>query len=142
MMAGNSADDFDATITEELATLDAEMLAREGPDALTSDRAARLAQFRAAQATERQTSLQHAEQDFDRVGFILATFRRQCGWSAEALADWLGIEPDDYARLAGQIRPRCVRRDLTHDPVPIAALAERFGVHPERLYEAFDRGDP
>jgi hypothetical protein len=44
---------FDLAMADELDTLDAEMLARDGPDALTSDRAYRMAQFRAAQAAAR-----------------------------------------------------------------------------------------
>lgn len=47
------ADDFDAAMAEDLAAFDAEILARDGPDALTSDRAYRLAQFRAAQSSSR-----------------------------------------------------------------------------------------
>jgi hypothetical protein len=76
------------------------------------------------------------------VGWVLTAFRSQRGWSVEALADWLGIAPEDYARLAILRRPAAVRGDLTYDREAIKAMADLVGAHPERLYEAFDRGDP
>src|SRR5215204_4794872 len=103
------ADDFDAAMVDDLAAFDAELLAAEGPDALTSDRALRLAAFRQQQAVQHQRELAEAERDSDLVGYVLAVFRRQRGWSAEALADWLGISPDDYARLASETRPLYVQ---------------------------------
>jgi hypothetical protein len=102
------ADDFDAAIGEDLAAFDAEMIEREGPDALTSDRALRLSTFKQQQAAERLAELQHAEQDDDLVGYVLATFRRQRDWTREQLADWLGIAVDDLTRMAVERRPLAV----------------------------------
>jgi hypothetical protein len=34
-----------------------------------------------------------------------------------------------------------VTRECEYDRELMAAFAERFGAHPERLLEAFDRGD-
>jgi hypothetical protein len=135
------ADDFDMATADDLDAFDKELLKREGPDALTSDRAYRMAQFKRHQAVERDAAVNRAERDPDRVGFVLMAFRRQRGWSREQLADWLGIATEDYGRLASERRPLCVRDNLTHDPVPITPLAERFGAHPERLIEAFEHGD-
>jgi hypothetical protein len=136
------ADAFDLAMADDLAAFDAELLAREGPDALTSDRALRLAHFREQQATERRQSVEAAECDHALAGYVLGAFRRQRGWSREQLADWLGISPDDYARLATLRRPLAVRGDLTYDREAVTVLADTVGAHSERLYEAFDRGDP
>jgi hypothetical protein len=138
-----SADAFDAAMAEDLARWDAELLACEGPDALTADRALRLLQFQAAQAIERQATVLHAEQDESRVGYVLAAFRARRGWSREQLADWLGIRPDDLIHLVVEIRPAAVSSiTMLYDPEPINELADRHGVHRERLYEVFDQGDP
>jgi hypothetical protein len=138
-----TADDFDAETITELEAYDAELLALEGPDAWTSDRARRLLEFKVAQVVEREAALRHAEQDSDRVGYVLATFRTQRGWSREQLADWLGIEPDELVRLAAKVRPAAVSSiTMLFDPEPIDELADRHGTHRERLYEAFDRDDP
>src|SRR5436190_23535546 len=64
-----AADDLDAESAAQLEIYDAELLALEGPDALTSDRARRLSEFKAAQAVERETAIRHAEQSSDKVGF-------------------------------------------------------------------------
>jgi hypothetical protein len=139
------AEAFDSAMADELDALDAEILARDGPDALTSDRAFRLSQYRATQALERQAALHQAERDSGRIGYVLAAFRAQRGWSAESLADWLGIAPDEYARLVAEQRPAYINYDgvgVSLDAAPLRALAERFGAHPERLVEAFERGDP
>jgi hypothetical protein len=129
-------------MADDLAAFDAELLAREGPDALTSDRALRLAQFREQQAAVRRQSVEASEGDHNLAGYVLGAFRRQRLWSREQLADWLGISPEDYARLATLRRPLAVRGDLAYDREAITVLAESVGAHPERLYEAFDRGDP
>ena len=128
---------FHREMLAQLAAVDAETLERDGPDALTSARAFRLSQFKLAQAIEREAEIRHAEQDSDRIGFVLAAFRSQRGWSREQLADWLGITPDDFARLATEIRPRAVQ----YVPEPINEVADRHGAHRERLYEVFVRGD-
>jgi hypothetical protein len=140
------AEAFDLAMADELDALDAEFLAREGPDALTSDRAFRMAQFKQQQAAERQRELAAAEQDDNRVGHVLATFRAQRGWSAETLADWLGVSADDLVRLAAEVRPLYVQYtpelgEVSLDPVPLRSLADRFGAHAERLIEAFERGE-
>jgi hypothetical protein len=107
---------------------DAELPAREGPDALTSERALRLSQFRATQAAERQAALRDAERDCDRVGYMLAAFHERRGWSREQLADWLGIVPDELVRLAVEIRPAAVNGvTLLYKPEPINELADRRG---------------
>jgi hypothetical protein len=125
-------------LAEDLAAHDAALIAREGPDALTSDRAARLSQFRAVQAIERDAAIRQAERHPDRVGYVLATFRMQQDWSREQLADWLGVSADDFGRLAIEIRPRAVDGlTLLYDPEPINEVADRHGAHRERLYEAF-----
>src|SRR5436190_587005 len=78
---------FDQAIADELASYDAELLKREGPDALTSGRYLR------------QTAL-GAERDPERVGYALAAFCRARGWERSDLADWLGITIDQLAALA------------------------------------------
>jgi hypothetical protein len=141
-MPEDQTDAFDLALGDDLAAFDAELLARDGPDALTSDRALRLVEFRTTQAAVRLRAVDDAEQDDDLTGCVLVSFRMQHGWSRDQLADWLGISPDDYARLAIERRPLAVTSTLVYDRATITALAERVGAHPERLYEAFDRGDP
>jgi hypothetical protein len=135
------ADAFDLAMADDLAAFDAELLARDGADALTSDRALRLVEFQRQQAQERRRELAAAERDGDRVASALATFRSQRGWSIDALADWLGVDIEDYRRLAMQRRPSVATRECAYDRGLVAQFAERFGAHPERLLEAFDHGD-
>src|SRR4051812_8144663 len=72
------ADAFDRRIADELRAHDAALLAREGPDALTSVRALRQAALA-------------AERDPERVGFALSAFCHAHGWDRSRLATWLGI---------------------------------------------------
>src|SRR4051794_13435816 len=96
-----AADAFDAKVAAELIeAADAELLALEGPDALTSDRALRLSQFKQQQAVERAGRIWDAEGDSDRVGYVLATFRKQRRWSPWQLAAWLGISVYHVKRLS------------------------------------------
>jgi hypothetical protein len=139
------ADAFDAAMVADPAAFDAGLLERDGPDALTSDRAYRMAQFRRQQAAERIRAVEAAEAaegDHDLVGSILGMFRRRRGWSRGRRTDWLGIAPEDYARLAILRRPAAGLRDLTYDRAAIEALADLVGAHATRLYGAFDWGDP
>ena len=139
----NERDHDDPALAEDLDAFDANLIEKEGPDALTSDRAIRLAQFHVEQKAKRLAALEHAERDDDRVGYVLTTFRSQRGWSREQLADWLGVGLDDFGRLAITTRPRAVNGlTLLYDPEPINELADICGAHRERLYEAFEQGDP
>ena len=114
------ADAFDRRMAEQLAEYDRELLERDGPDALTSERLVR------------QMALA-AERDPGTVGHALLVARRQLGYDHAELARWLGIDANRLALLAIKPRP---------DPsAPIFAtwvhqLAERYGADPGRLAEA------
>src|SRR6059058_3293012 len=64
---------FDQAIADQLPAFNARLLAEEGPDALTSDRALRQAAL-------------VAERDPERVGYALAAFCRAHGWERSDLA--------------------------------------------------------
>jgi hypothetical protein len=137
------AEAFALDVADELEAYDAELIATEGPDALTSERAARLSEFTRRQAAERTSALRAAEDDPSRVGSFLAAFRRRRGLTRDQLADWLGITAEDVDRLALLPLPP-TENELTVllDPEPINDLADRYDAHRERLYEVFNQGDP
>src|SRR4051812_43039976 len=68
-------------MAEELAYADAEALALEGPDALTSDRLLRQAAV-------------GAELNPDYLGYAFAAWCRAKGWERSDLASWLGVTTD------------------------------------------------
>jgi hypothetical protein len=109
---------FHQDMLAQLADVDADLLARDGPDAMTSDRMLRQAALR-------------AEHDPSFVGHALAAWCRSRGWERSDLADWLGISTTALAALA-----------LEHiaDPgypfdagVPQRNLSERYGIDARRL---------
>ena len=133
-----AADAFDAEMAAVVEAADAELLALEGPDALTSDRALRLSQFRRQQAAEREAAAWGAESDSGRLGYVLATFREQRGWSRWQLAAWLGLSVYHFKRLNQETRPE---GDPEEVRVILARLARRYGVDADQLREAFGVGD-
>jgi hypothetical protein len=120
----------DPEMSAELAAYDAELIAREGPDALTSDRALRLSLFKRQQAAEREAALWGAEGDADRVGYVLAAFRQQSGWSRWQLAAWLGLSVFHFKQLSREPHPTGHPGEVR---IILALLARRYGVHAERL---------
>lgn len=94
-------------LAEQLRDVDAELRAREGPDAVTSDRLLR-------------TEAIAAEQDPALVGHAFAAWCASRGWERSDLASWLGVTVDQLAAMA--LEPRRAGR-----------LAERFGADARRL---------
>jgi hypothetical protein len=92
----------------------AELLAREGPDALTSDR-----HFRQAALA--------AELDPELVASAFAGWCRERGWERSDLAGYLGVTVDQFAALA--LTSRAMAATETRP------LAERFGADTARLDE-------
>lgn len=133
-----AADRFDLEMAEDLAQFDAALVEREGPDALTSDRAVRLSQLRQQQDALRAADLDAAEGDAKRVGFVLAAFRRRRGWDRPQLADWLNLDTVGLGRLAAELWGQETGRGRSRS---LLDLADRYGAHPERLAEACRRGD-
>src|ERR1700752_628485 len=74
-------------MAEELDAANAEALAIDGPDALTSARLLR------------QEALK-AERDPERVGHAFASWCRARGWERSDLASWLGVTVDQLAAMA------------------------------------------
>ena len=103
------ADAFAQAMVVHLEAFDAELLEREGPDALTSERLLR------------QTALA-AESNPALVESALAAYRDRQGWTRDQLATWLGLTSASLALLA--LEPRDAEVD---------ALAERYGVDRGRL---------
>lgn len=103
---------FEREMVEELAYADAELLALDGPDALTSDRLLR------------QSALV-AERNPDLLGHAFAAWCRRRGWERRDLADWLGVTADQLAAMA--LVPACQGH-----------LAERYGASAERLAAVLD----
>jgi len=103
------ADAFDRAMVVDLDAYDAELVERDGPEALALDRLLR------------QTALA-AEQNPALIGSALAAYRESRGWSREQLAEWLGLSADGLAGLALEVR----------DAAP-AALGERYGTDEGRL---------
>jgi hypothetical protein len=94
-------------MAEQLDAEDAERLALDGPDALTSDRMLR------------QTALV-LERDPESVAYALAAWCQSHGWTRSDLASWLGLTIDGYAALALELR-------AADD------IVDRHAVDPERL---------
>jgi hypothetical protein len=94
-------------MADELAYADAELLALEGPDALTSARLLRQTALSLASSPEH---LAHAFGEW-------CAFR---GWEWPDLADFLGVTVDQLAAMA--LVPTCQ-----------AHLAERYGADPSKL---------
>jgi hypothetical protein len=113
-------DAFDREMAAQLQEVDAELVAREGSDALTSDRLLR------------QVALT-AERDPSFLASALAGFRERRGLDPNGLAAWLGIGPDRLAALALYRRPDPASDQFAAD---VAAISERFGVQEGRLAEA------
>lgn len=112
---------FDREMVEQLAAADAELLEREGPDALTSDRYLR------------QTALA-IEQDPTFVGHAFARWCQRRGWERSDLADYLGVTLDQLAAMAISSVAGTGEPMSTGDS-HARALAERFGADPGRLAE-------
>ena len=129
----------DPDMSAQLAAYDAELIAREGPDALTSDRALRLSQFKRQQAAEREAALWGAEGDAGHVGYVLAAFRQQSGWSRWQFAAWLGLSVFHFKRLSQEKRPAGDPEEVR--PI-LTLLAKRYSADAERLIQVFDEGDP
>jgi hypothetical protein len=111
---------FDQELANELEAADAELLAREGPDAFTSARMLR------------QTALT-AERDPERVGHAFAAWCERRGLERSDLAEYLGVTLDQLAAMA--IERRADPGYPLDAGVPQHDLAERFGADPGRLAE-------
>ncbi len=114
------AEAWDRAMAAQLAEHDRELVEREGPDALTSDRLLRQAAL-------------IAEQDPTTIGHALLVARRQLGYDHAELARWLGVGPNQLAALAITPRPDPSVPTFAED---VRALAERYGADPGRLAEA------
>ena len=115
-------DDHEAFDREMAAALDAhddELRAREGPDAVTSDRLLRMAALT-------------AESDPAFVGSALAAFRERRGMEPAALAAWLGVDTDQLAALAVSPRPDPTSAAFAGE---VRTLAKQYGAEARRLYE-------
>ena len=110
----------DRAIRDQLVAYDADLVAREGPDAATSDRQLR----RAALA---------AEHDPGTVAHALLIARRQLGYDHAELANWLGIGTDRLAALALEPQPDPSAPTLADW---VRRLAERSGADVDRLTDA------
>ena len=109
-------------MVDELDAYDTELLAREGPDALTSDRQLRQAALA-------------AEQDPATIAHALVTARRQLVTDHTGLASWLGIDADRLAALVLERRPDPAAPDFVDQ---VRQLAERYGANPGRLGDALE----
>ncbi len=98
-------------MVDELDAYDAELVAREGPDAMTSDRQLRQAALA-------------AEQDPRTIAHAVPTARRQLGYDRAGLASWLGIDADQLAALALEPRPDPSAPTFEDQ---VRRLAARFG---------------
>jgi hypothetical protein len=96
-------------MAEQSAAHDAEMLERDGPDALTGERMMRQAAI-------------GAELDPEFVGHAFAAWCKRRGWERSDLADYLGVTVNQLAAMA--LVPICQGH-----------LAERYGADPGRLAE-------
>lgn len=94
-------------MADELAVADAEALAIDGPDALTSVRLLRQEAIR-------------AERDPERVGYQFAAWCISRDWDRSDLAGYLGLTVDGLAALATELRS-------------VSDLAERYGADRARL---------
>ena len=105
---------------DQLAAYDADLVPREGPDALTSDRQLRQAALA-------------AEQDPALAASALAARRAALVTDHAGLATWLGVTPNGLAAIGLEPRP---------DPSApafadrVRRLADLFGADPGRLADA------
>jgi hypothetical protein len=114
----------DRAMVERLDAVDADLIEREGPDALTSERLLRQAALSAERAPE-------------YVGYAFAAWCRARGWERSDLADYLNVTVNQLAAMAITQRaepwsPHPERRS-SDDGVPRVDLAERFGANAGRL---------
>lgn len=107
---------------EQLRAHDRELVAREGPDAMTSDRDLRLAALA-------------AEQDPHYVAHALADARARLMADHAGLATWLHVTPSQLAALAIQPRPDPSAPTFVEQ---VQRLAEHYGADPGRLADALD----
>lgn len=109
-------------IRDELAYADAEALALEGPDALTSTRLLRQAAI-------------GAELDPERYGSVFATFCARHGWERADLASYLGVTADKLAAMALELLPRQEWQGgvVATIGTPLGILARRYAVDVDRL---------
>src|SRR3954470_5967771 len=101
---------FDQELANELEAADAELLAREGPDAFTSARMLR------------QTALT-AEHDPERVGHAFAAWCRARGLERSDLAEYLGVTVAQLPAMA--IERRAAPGSPLDAGLPQLDLAER-----------------
>ena len=111
---------FDREMVNQLDEYNADLIEREGPDALTSDR-----QLRQAAVT--------AEQDPRYVAHALADARARLVADRAGLASWLGIGPNQLAALGLESRPDPSAPTFTDR---VRELAKRYGVNADRLADA------
>ena len=111
---------FDREMVAELDAYNADLVAREGPDALTSDRQLRQAALA-------------AEGDPGTIAHALVTARRQLVTDHAGLASWLRINADRLAALALEPRPDPSAPAFADQ---VRRLAERFEADPDRLVDA------
>jgi hypothetical protein len=112
-----AADAFHRDRLAQLAAVDAELVARDGPEAMTSDRLLRQAALT-------------AEHDPAFVGHRLAACCRSRGWERSDLASWLGLTIDQLAALSIESTPGSPNPGGTPHA---STLAARFGADPARL---------
>jgi hypothetical protein len=106
-------------IADELEAHDAELLAHEGPDALTSERLLR------------QTALA-VERDPDFVGYAFAAWCAARGWERSDLADYLGVTVSQLAAMAIIARAD-YRFSMDANGSEAKSLARQFGADASRL---------
>ena len=100
---------------------DRALVARDGPEAMTSVRLLR----QAAIAAEARPGT---------IGHALARYREDRGWTRADLADWLGVTTTTLAAMALEPVPR--PEALSADENPCEQLGERFDADAGRLAEA------
>ena len=110
---------FDREMAAALDAHDDELRAREGPDAVTSDRLLRMAAIT-------------AESDPAFVGSAFGAFREGRGLAPADLAAWLGVDADQLAALAVSPRPDPASAAFADQ---VRVLAKQYGAEAGRLYE-------
>ena len=114
------ADRADRAAREQLAAYNADLVAREGPDALLSDRQLRQAALA-------------AEQDPRLVAHAFASYRERLGLDPAGLAAWLHVGTGQLAALALEPRPDTSGVAFVDE---VRELAARYGADLGRLAEA------
>jgi len=112
---------------------DAELVARDGPDALTSDRRMRMQHLKRSVELNTTFEALKAAWELGQLGPVLSDFQHDRRWSHWQIAAWLGLLARDYKRLSQEPRPS---GHSTQIQIVLSLLARRYGADDARLQEA------